>query len=134
MIRQHLFLPQPSGDSSTDPCVSDDTCVTDVYQPVLKQLIPTRKNNHITGNQHLNSQSDKREYIDIPLPKAIQVHNHEANCARYNEYMLPVKNNLIRNHQCACSQTSSDDKHEMSSNNRYVNDSCGIVITQGECN
>lgn len=120
IIRQHLFLPQPSGDSSTDP-VSDDTGVTDIYQPVLKQLIPTRKNNHINGNQHL-TQADKREYIDIPLPKSLQInqhHNHEAKCARYNEYIMPTKNNIIKHYQtngCAC---SSDDKHDASSNNRW---------------
>lgn len=121
MIRQHLFLPQPSGDSSTDPVASDDTCVTDVYQPVLKQLIPTRKNNHISGNH--NQTSGKREYVDIPLPKSLQMnfqHNHEAKCARYNEYIMPTKNNLLKHYQtngCSC---SSDEKQDISSNNRYV--------------
>jgi len=115
-----LFLPQPSGDSSTDP-VSDDTGVTDVYQPVLKQLIPTRKNNHISGNQHVNQGGSKREYIDIPLPKSLQMnlHNHEAKCARYNEYIMPTKNNIIKHYQtngCSC---SSDDKQDASSNNRW---------------
>lgn len=119
MIRQHLFLPQPvAGDcSSTDP-VSDDT-TTDVYAPVLKQLIPTRKNNHIVGNQH-HGQNEAREYIDIPLPKSvlqINLQNHENNCARYN-YMLPTKNNILKQHfdstECVCQ--TSDEKQEMSSN------------------
>lgn len=119
MIRQHLFLPQPvAGDcSSTDP-VSDDT-TTDVYAPVLKQLIPTRKNNHIMGNQHNHNHSEPREYIDIPLPKSvlqINLQNHENNCARYN-YMLPTKNNLLKQHfestECICE--TSDGKQEMSS-------------------
>ena len=120
MIRQHLFLPQPvAGDcSSTDP-VSDDT-TADVYAPVLKQLIPTRKNNHIAGSQHNLSQPDSREYHDIPLPKSvlqINLQNHESNCARYN-YMLPTKNNLLKQHfestECVCQ--TSDDKQEVSSN------------------
>lgn len=118
MIRQHLFLPQPvAGDcSSTDP-VSDET--TDVYAPVLKQLIPTRKNNHIMGNHHTHNQGEPREYIDIPLPKSvlqINLQNHENNCARYN-YMLPTKNNILKQHfestECVCQ--TSDEKQEMSS-------------------
>lgn len=122
MIRQHLFLPQPvAGDcSSTDP-VSDDT--TDVYAPVLKQLIPTRKNNHMVGSQHIHNQDTKREYIDIPLPKSvlqINLQNHENNCARYN-YMLPTKNNILKQHfestECVCQ--TSDEKQELSSN-RFV--------------
>lgn len=129
IIRQHLFLPQPlagsnnSNESSTDP-VSDDTCVTDVYQPVLKQLIPTRKNNHITGHQN-HSQNDKRDYIDIPLPKSIvqvNLQNHESKCARYNDYIMPTKNNIVKHYQltnnsnsgCAC---SSDDKQDCASSN-----------------
>lgn len=120
MIRQHLFLPQPvAGDcSSTDP-VSDDT-TTDVYAPVLKQLIPTRKNNHMLGSQHSHGQVENtREYIDIPLPKSvlqINLQNHENNCARYN-YMLPTKNNILKQHyestECVCQ--TSDEKQEMSS-------------------
>jgi hypothetical protein len=122
MIRQHLFLPQPvAGDcyeTSTDP-VSDDTA-TDVYAPVLKQLIPTRKNNHIMGNQHNVAPGEPREYIDIPLPKSvlqINLQNHENNCARYN-YIMPTKNNLMKQHfesnECVC--TTSDEKQELSSN------------------
>lgn len=120
MIRQHLFLPQPvAGDcSSTDP-VSDDT-TADVYAPVLKQLIPTRKNNHMLGSQHNQCQGENtREYIDIPLPKSvlqINLQNHENNCARYN-YMLPTKNNILKQHfestECVCQ--TSDEKQEMSS-------------------
>ena len=120
MIRQHLFLPQPvAGDcSSTDP-VSDET-TTDVYAPVLKQLIPTRKNNHMLGSQYSHSQADNtREYIDIPLPKSvlqINLQNHENNCARYN-YMLPTKNNILKQHfestECVCQ--TSDEKQEVSS-------------------
>lgn len=118
MIRQHLFLPQPvAGDcSSTDP-VSDDT-TTDVYAPVLKQLIPTRKNNHMVGGQHATGEN--REYIDIPLPKSviqINLQNHENNCARYN-YMLPTKNNILKQQfestECVCQ--TSDEKQEVSSN------------------
>lgn len=118
IIRQHLFLPQPvAGDcSSTDP-VSDET-TTDIYAPVLKQLIPTRKNNHMVGNQHV----EKREYIDIPLPKSvlhINLQNHENNCARYN-YMLPTKNNILKQHfesnECVCE--GSDEKHMSMSSNR----------------
>jgi hypothetical protein len=117
MIRQRLFLPQPvAGDcSSTDPA-SDDT-TTDVYAPVLKQLIPMRKNNHIVGsnisqnnfnsnNSNVNVKSisnnsssrlDKREYIDIPLPKSvlqINLKSHDANCARYN--YVSSKNNFMK--------------------------------------
>lgn len=119
MIRQHLFLPQPvAGDcSSTDP-VSDDP--TDAYAPVLKQLIPTRKNNHMLGSQHSHGQSEgTREYIDIPLPKSvlqINLQNHENNCGRYN-YMLPTKNNILKQHfesnECICQ--TSEEKQEMSS-------------------
>lgn len=121
MIRQHLFLPQPvAGDcSSTDP-VSDET-TTDIYAPVLKQLIPTRKNNHMIGNQHGHEQAhgDPREYHDIPLPQSvlqINLQNHENNCARYN-YIMPPKNNLYTSTECVCQ--TSDDKQDMSSN-RYV--------------
>lgn len=119
MIRQHLFLPQPvAGDcSSTDP-VSDEN-INDVYAPVLKQLIPTRKNNHMLGSQR-GEPREPREYIDIPLPKSvlqINLQNHENNCARYN-YMLPTKNNILKQHfestECICE--TSDEKHEMSSN------------------
>jgi hypothetical protein len=118
MIRQHLFLPHTAGDcSSTDP-VSDDTA-TDIYAPVLKQLIPTRKNNHMVGSN--NNQADKREYLDIPLPKSVLQINlaqeHENNCARYN-FMLPTKNNILKSHfestECICQ--TSDEKQEMSSN------------------
>lgn len=96
--------------------MSDET-TADVYAPVLKQLIPTRKNNHIRGSQR--NQGESREYIDIPLPKSvlqINLQNHENNCARYN-YMLPSKNNLMTQHfestECVCQ--TSDDKQEMSS-------------------
>lgn len=131
IIRQHLFLPQP-GDSSTDPIGSDDTGVTDHYNaPVLKQLIPTRKNNHISGNQN---RTDKREYIDIPLPKSIlqiNLQNHDAKCARYNDYIMPPKSNVVKHYnkshhhqptssnECSCKTSSTDvDKHDISSNNR----------------
>ncbi|CRK88381.1 CLUMA_CG002158, isoform A, partial [Clunio marinus] len=122
MMRQHLFLPQPvAGDcSSTDP-VSDEGNV-DVYAPVLKQLIPTRKNNHMMGSQR--SSVDKREYIDIPLPKSvlkINLQNHENNCTKYNNYMIPTKNNLLKEHytssECICQ--TSDDKQDISSNSTY---------------
>lgn len=132
-----MFLPQPhAGESSTDPVGSDDTHVTNHYNhaPVLKQLIPTRKNNHITGSR--NKSSDKREYIDIPLPKSIiqlNLQNHDAKCARYNDYIVPSKSNVIKhyhinnNHpsnqsnsnECSCKTSSTDvDKHDISSNNR----------------
>lgn len=65
---------------------------------------------------------EKREYIDIPLPKSvlqINLQNHENNCARYN-YMLPTKNNLLKQHyesnECICQ--TSDDKHVSMSSNR----------------
>lgn len=156
IIRQHLFLPQPiAGDtSSTDPVSSDETGMTDLYHnaPVLKQLIPTRKNNHISGNQQHQRQhhhrssvvksggGDKREYIDIPLPKSIlqiNLQSHDAKCARYNnEYIMPSKNNIIKHYrnnnnnnphasnsssnECSCKTSTTDDnnKHDMSSNNR----------------
>lgn len=114
IIRQHLFLPQPSGDSSTDP-VSDETCSSGLYAPVLKQLIPNRKNNYLLGRD------DGREYIDIPLPKsvmAINLQNHENNCARYN-YMLPSKNNIMKHHyesnECIC-QSDEHNRDDMASN------------------
>lgn len=139
IIRQHLFLPQPiAGDSSsTDPIGSDDTGVTDLYHaPVLKQLIPTRKNNHISGNQNRGKSTDKREYIDIPLPKSIlqiNLQNHDAKCARYNDYIMPPKSNIVKHYhnnkshhhqqtgsnECSCKTSSTDvDKHDISSNNR----------------
>jgi hypothetical protein len=152
MIRQRLFLPQPvAGDcSSTDPA-SDDT-TTDVYAPVLKQLIPMRKNNHIVGsnisqnnfnsNNNVNVKSisnnssrlEKREYIDIPLPKSvlqINLKSHDANCARYN--YVSSKNNFMKTkietsssssigereqqhqQQCGC-ERNVDEHQEMSSN------------------
>lgn len=138
MIRQRLFLPQPvAGDtSSTDPA-SDDT-TTDVYAPVLKQLIPMRKNNHIVGSnisQNINgnsnnnnlkssnnsSRSEKREYIDIPLPKSvlqINLKSHDANCARYN--YVSSKNNFVKTtkmepSECGCQR---NDEHQDVSSNR----------------
>lgn len=122
IIRQHLFLPQPiAGDSSsTDPIGSgDDTGITDLYNaPVLKQLIiPTRKNNHINGN-------DKREYIDIPLPRSILQLNLQ------HDYIVTTKNNIINHcqknnnyqsnsNECSCKTSSTEvDKLDLSSNNR----------------
>jgi hypothetical protein len=123
IIRQHLFLPQPIvGESSTDPN-SDDTGVTDLYHstPMLKQLIPTRKNNHISGNQ--NHTTEKREYIDIPFTKSMMnLHSHEAKCAKYNDYKLPTKNNIIKHYQnqsvCSCQSSTDDNKQDNESNNR----------------
>lgn len=131
IIRQHLFLPQPIAGETSSTDISDDTNITDLYTttPVLKQLIPTRKNNHISGNHN------KREYVDIPLPKSIlqiNLQHHDAKCTRYNDYVTP-KNNIIKhyhtnnnnNHpransnECSCKTSSTDDKHDISSNNRY---------------
>jgi hypothetical protein len=119
--------------------------MTDLYHnaPILKQLIPTRKNNHISGSQQHSRQQhhhgkviDKREYIDIPLPKSIlqiNLQSHDAKCARYNnEYIMPSNNNIIKHYrnnnphasnssnECSCKTSTTDDnnKHDMSSNNR----------------
>lgn len=129
MIRQHLFLPQPvAGDcSSTDP-VSDET-TTDIYAPVLKQLIPTRKNNHMLGHQHGHEQqAEAREYHDIPLPKSvlqINLQNHENHCARYN-YIMPPKNNLYTSTECVCQ--TSDDKQDVSSNRWVLASSINAIL------
>lgn len=139
MIRQRLFLPQPvAGDcSSTDP-VSDDT-TTDIYAPVLKQLIPMRKNGIVGSNINLNMNNgsrresinnEKREYIDIPLPKSVlklNLKNHDANCARYNHY-VSSKNNFVKTKtmdsvECGCTRNNKNergtvDEHQEVSSNR----------------
>lgn len=145
MIRQRLFLPQPvAGDcSSTDP-VSDDT-TTDIYAPVLKQLIPMRKNGIVGSNVNMSMNNgssrresinnEKREYIDIPLPKSVlQLNNqksHDANCARYNHYVSSksnfLKTKMMESIECGCTRNNATkservgavaDEHQDVSSNR----------------
>lgn len=88
-------------------------------------------NNGTSRRDSINN--EKREYIDIPLPKSVLQLNlkssHDANCARYNHYVSSknnfVKTKMIETVECGCARNvgkservSGADEHQDMSSNR----------------